>query len=196
MATPSERSTSVTPALSKRPETQSLDIVQQIELIRARCQGPTAGEQPSVSFFIFASLFDAVCTRLARVNHATTSIHEKLNTIETLIKKIDQKTSLKPSLAPASYASVAAGGRRAQTLFAPHETPKESARISKEILVKVSSSEEANTNKKLSAENLIAKIKQSADIILILRKIIAVKKLASEDIILYIENTANKFVLK
>jgi hypothetical protein len=196
MATPSERSTSVTPALPKRPETQSLDIVQQIELIRARCQGPTAGEQPSVPFSVLAPLFDAVCTRLARVNHATTPIHERLDTIETLIKKIDQKTSLKPSPASASYASVAAGGRRAQTLLAPHETPKESARISKEILVKVLSPEEANTNKKLSAEDLIAKIKQGADTTPALRKVIAVKKLASGDIILHTENTADKLALE
>jgi len=196
MSTPSQRSTSVTPALPKRLETQSLDIVQQIDHIRARCQGPTAGEQPSVPFSVLAPLFDAICTRLARVNHATTPIHEKLDAIETLIKKIDQKTSLKPSPVPASYASVATGGRRAQTLLTPHETPKESARISKEILVKVSSPEEANTNKKLSAEDLIAKIKQGADTTPALRKVIAVKKLASGDIILHTANTADKLALE
>jgi hypothetical protein len=89
MPTPSQRLTSVAPALPKRLETQSLDIVQQIKHIRARCQGPTAEEQSSVPFSVLAPLFDAVCTRLTHVNHTTTPIHKKLDTIETLIKKID-----------------------------------------------------------------------------------------------------------
>jgi hypothetical protein len=92
MLTPSQRATSVTPALPKRPASQELNIVQQIEHIRTRCQRPTAGEQLSILFFILAPLFDAVCTRLTRDKHATISIYEKLNAIETLIKKIDQKT--------------------------------------------------------------------------------------------------------
>jgi hypothetical protein len=91
MPTPSQRATSVTPALPKRPASQELDIVQQIEHIRTRCQRPTAGEQLSILFSVLAPLFDAVCTRLTHDKYATISIHKKLNAIETLIKKLIKK---------------------------------------------------------------------------------------------------------
>jgi hypothetical protein len=58
--------------------------------------------------------------------------------------------------------------------------------------VKVLNPKEANITKKLSAENVIAKIKQNIDITPVLSKIIAVKKLASEDVILYTASTADK----
>jgi hypothetical protein len=89
MPTPSQRATSVTPALPKRPATQELDIVQQIEHIKTRYQRPTAGEQLSVFFSVFTPLFDAVYTRLARNIYAVILISAKLNAIEILIKKIN-----------------------------------------------------------------------------------------------------------
>lgn len=119
-----------------------------------------------------------------------------MDAIETLVKKIDQKTSLKLPPAPLSYAGAAAGGRRAQPLLEPYEPPKESARTSKEILVKVLNPEEANTTKKLSAEDVIANIKQGIDTSPALRKVIAVKKLASGDVILHTASTADKLALQ
>jgi hypothetical protein len=58
--------------------------------------------------------------------------------------------------------------------------------------VKVLNSEEASITKKFSAEDVIAKIKQDIDTSPTLSKIIAVKKLASGDIILYTASTADK----
>jgi hypothetical protein len=92
-----------------------------------------------------------------------------------------------------NYVSVAAGERETQTSFKLRKPPKEAARINKEILVKVLNSKEANITKKLSAENIIAKIKQDIDITPTFSKVIAVKKLTNENVILYTANTANKF---
>jgi hypothetical protein len=61
--------------------------------------------------------------------------------------------------------------------------------------MKVLNLEKANITKKLSAENVIAKIKQNIDISPALNKIIAVKKLTNRDVILYTVNTADKLVL-
>jgi hypothetical protein len=62
--------------------------------------------------------------------------------------------------------------------------------------MKMLNPKEANITKKLSAENVIAKIKQDIDISPTLNKIIAVKKLINENVILYTANTADKFVLQ
>jgi hypothetical protein len=62
--------------------------------------------------------------------------------------------------------------------------------------MKVLNSEEASIIKKLSAEDVIAKIKQDIDTSPTLSKIIAVKKLASEDVILYTASTADKLALQ
>jgi hypothetical protein len=88
------------------------------------------------------------------------------------------------------------GERRAQTSLELCEPPKEAARTSKEILVKVLNSEEANITKKLSAEDVIAKIKQDIDTTPALSKVIAVKKLASGDVILHTASTADKLSLQ
>jgi hypothetical protein len=56
--------------------------------------------------------------------------------------------------------------------------------------------DEASITKKLSAEDVIAKIKQNIDTSPALSKVIAVKKLASGDVILYTASTADKFALQ
>jgi hypothetical protein len=55
---------------------------------------------------------------------------------------------------------------------------------------------EANITKKLSAENVIAKIKQDIDTTPALNKVIAVKKLASENVILHTASTADKLAFQ
>jgi len=196
-SSPAERRSSALPAPSQALSSSSA-ILQSIAQIEAKCTGPTAGPSPSVPLTILQPLFDAVRACLARETPELAPIKEKLTSIERLVKRIDQKEATPQN--NATYASVAnrgiAGDTRTFPARNPSEPPKETARTSKEVLVKIQQPEEAANVKNFTNEALWARITQGADAPPALRGVIAVKKLPSGDVVLHASSEADKEALQ
>src|SRR5271156_2912601 len=140
----------------------ALDILQTIAGIEARCNNPNAGPQPAVPYHeILEPLFQAIRTRLAREPPTPTPIETRLAAIEKIVLKIDRKAPPTLPTTRSTYASVAATGApseyRANAQRGACDPPKESARVSRQILVKILQSNEAENIKKHTNQSLMAK---------------------------------------
>jgi hypothetical protein len=149
---------------------------------------------------VLAPLFDAIRTRLAGEKSTPTLIKIRLAAIEKLVLKIDRKSPPTALTTRATYVGAAAAGApseyrvNAQRLTC--DPPRESARISRQILVKIPQPEEANNIKKYTNEVLLAKISQGDDAPPALSRVLAVNKLISGDIILHTANESDKAALE
>jgi hypothetical protein len=131
-----------TPSAFAQTNLPPLNILQTIAEIETRCTSSTAEPHPAVLYNeVLAPLFDAVRTRLAGEKPTLISIESRLAAIEKLVLKIDRKSPSVTPITRATYASAAAAGTRSEhranaQRFA-HDSLRESARISKQILIKI-----------------------------------------------------------
>jgi hypothetical protein len=119
-----------------------LNILQTIAEIETSCTSSTAGPHPAVLYReILAPLFDAVRTRLAEEKPTPTSIKSRLAAIEKLVLKIDRKAPPASSATRTTYANAAAATapneHRANAQRIAYDLSRESARISRQILIKI-----------------------------------------------------------
>jgi hypothetical protein len=131
-----------TPSATTQINLPPLDILQTIAEIETSCTSSTAGPHPAVLYReILAPLFDAVRTRLAGEKPTPTSIESRLAAIEKLVLKIDRKAPPAPPATRTTYANAAAATapneHRANAQRIAYDPPRESARISRQILVKI-----------------------------------------------------------
>jgi hypothetical protein len=136
-----------------------------------------------------APLFTATRQLLAVASTEPTEINAKLGKIESLISDLNNKVQPR---SPATYAQAARKGiAGASTAFGlPSSTPVESARESKQLLVKVNP-EDAESLQNISPEQIVKRLQDGGEPPAT-RNIIAAKKLPSGDVILYLDEVTVK----